>query len=88
MKEDDKNDEEEYREVVGKIVKKYRKLNGMSQTDLARVSDLGITTINEIENGRANFSAETIISVLRPLRINFTDALKILLKDNPPDQNP
>jgi|TARA_B100001964_G_C13911567_1_gene456160 transcriptional regulator with XRE-family HTH domain len=53
----------------GKNVRKYRKILGVSQEELAFISGLHRTYISSVENGRRNVSLEAIEKL--------TDALKI-----------
>lgn len=51
---------------AGRLVKELRLLRGMSQEELARLSDCSISTVANLENARGT-SLETFLKVLRSL---------------------
>ena len=52
---------QEFHNIFGKNIKKYRILSGLSQEKLAEMMDLSTNTICEIETGKKFVRAETLI---------------------------
>lgn len=84
MKDDGKKGEESENEIFGKLVKKYREIEGISQEQLAL--DVGCTSvyISEIENNKANVTLQLAGKIASRLRMNFKNALRQL---KPGDSN-
>lgn len=52
---------------IKEVMKDQRKKLGISQQDLAEMSDVGITTIKQIEAGKGNPSLSTVEKILAVL---------------------
>ena len=69
MKPDRKNEEYIYK-IVSKNIKKYRKLKGLTQEDLANLIPYSYSTVISIEgNYRNNFSLAVVNSIANALDI-------------------
>lgn len=58
---------------VGKRIKELRNKKGLSQEQLALVSELDRTYINSVENGRRNISILTLKKITDSLEVTLTD---------------
>ena len=60
-------------QLVSKNIKKYRKLKGMTQNELARKCGYSYAYIRRIEapNSRKNFSLDTVSNIARALDIDI-----------------
>lgn len=67
-------------DTVRKNIKKYRKLKGMTQQDLADASDFSHGYIREIESPKmaSTFSLDAVEKIANGLEINF----KLLFEEN------
>ena len=61
---------------IAKIVHYYRKKSGLTQNDLARLAQVGKTSVFDIEKGKETVQLNTLLRVL--------DILNIKLKLEPP----
>lgn len=85
VKEEYKKDEESESEIFGKVVKKYREQEGITQEQLA--ADVGCTSnyISEIENNKTNTTLNLAGKISSRLKIDFRNALKKLKPDDSND---
>lgn len=58
-------------EQLGNAIRRARKKNGMSQSDLGKKAGLRQETISLIENGNAATKLETILAVLSALNLEL-----------------
>ena len=58
---------------IGKQIRKLRQDKDLSQEKLAFLSGLDITYINDIENGKRNFSIVVFRRILEALSVNPND---------------
>jgi transcriptional regulator with XRE-family HTH domain len=58
---------------TGERVRRLRKLRGMTQKDLARVSRLGLHTVKDVEAGTGNPRNRTLHAVAEALRVRTSD---------------
>lgn len=54
-------------EEIGKQIAERRKKKGLSQQDLAEMSDISPRTINSVELGKANPSINVLSKMVKPL---------------------
>ncbi|OGG13320.1 transcriptional regulator [Candidatus Gottesmanbacteria bacterium RIFCSPHIGHO2_01_FULL_39_10] len=64
------------RELFGKNIRKYRKLQNISQEELAFRSNLHRTYISDIERGQRNVSLDNIDKLAKALNIKITKLLE------------
>jgi len=71
--------------ILGKNIKKYRVLCGLSQEKLAEKMDLSVNTISEIETGKKFVRANTLIRLAVEFGIEVYELFKPegVLPDNP-----
>lgn len=56
-------------------LKQFRELAGMTQEDLARDTDLSVSTIRSIENNRRSASIDTLYKLAEVLDVTVNDLL-------------
>lgn len=56
---------------IGHMVHYFRKHSGLSQQELARLSDVGKTVIFDIEKGKKTVQLNTLLKVLAVLNIQM-----------------
>lgn len=56
--------------IVGKNIKKYRRLNGFTRIELAEIIDCSINKASRIENGRAELNLGQVLFIAETLNIN------------------
>ena len=56
--------------LLGDRIRGFRKAKGLTQERLAELADLHPTFISEIENGKANYSISTLLSISDALKVN------------------
>ena len=61
------------KQELGKNIKKYRKLNNMTQEKLAEIIDVEINSISSIETGKFFPSPENMIKISNALNISLPD---------------
>ncbi len=59
-------------EELGRIVKKERKVMGLTQADLALTSGTGMRFISDLENGKTTCQIGKTLTVLRTLGLRLT----------------
>jgi len=53
------------------IIRQHRRLSGLSQTELARLSGVGKTVVFDIEHGKETIQLDTLRKVLAALNIRM-----------------
>lgn len=68
----------DYYEIIRKNIRRYRKLEKLSQEDLANLSNISKTTISSLEsnNFKKHLSLETYCLIAETLGINIIDLLE------------
>lgn len=64
------------REDIGKRLKAAREKIGLSQEDLAIMSELSVNTISLIENGDVWAKLDSIVKIVSVLKIKMVDLFK------------
>lgn len=65
-----------YQALVGANIKKYRKVNNITQDVLATKSDLALRHVQRIEAGEINITLRTLIKLSDSLKVNPADLVK------------
>lgn len=60
-----------YRDLLAMNIKKYRKMAGFSQEELAEASNLHRTYIGAVERGERNISIDNIEKICSALKIHI-----------------
>lgn len=60
---------------IGKRIRKYRKIKGLTQQELARIIDVDRSYIGHIEQGNKSPGLETVISIANALEITSDELL-------------
>lgn len=68
--------------VVGKNLKKYRKVAGLTQESIAEKTNLTIEYLSKLENGAYNARVSTIIDICKAISITPTLLLADFFSDN------
>ena len=58
--------------TLGSEIRKSRKEQQLSQSELASLSDTGIRFISELENGKDNIQFGKLLNVIKALGLNLT----------------
>ena len=58
--------------TLGSEIRKSRKEQKLSQSELASLSDTGIRFISELENGKDNIQFGKLLNVIKALGLNLT----------------
>lgn len=69
-------EDEKLYQIIANNVKKYRKLNNMTQEALANASNLAVRHIQKIESGTLNITISTLNKISSALNIHPSDLLK------------
>jgi len=56
---------------IGKLVKEKRKEDGLTQTELAELSQVGTRFLSELENGKPTLRFDKVIQVLQNLGLQL-----------------
>lgn len=64
---------------IGQEIKRHRAALGISQTDLAEISEVSLATIKDIERGKGNPSLSTIEKIAETLGLELRLEQKVLL---------
>jgi len=67
---------------MGNLIKERRKVLGLIQAELAKISGISTRTIQLIEQGKMNPSLETLVKVIDPLGLTIELVLKDTSKSN------
>ncbi|HHU06389.1 MAG TPA: helix-turn-helix transcriptional regulator [Clostridiales bacterium] len=62
--------------IIAKNIKKYRKMNNMTQEALANASNLAVRHIQKIESATLNITVSTLNKISSALNISPSDLLK------------
>ena len=58
-------------EPLYEIVKKHRRLSGLSQAELAKLADVGKTVVFDLEHGKLSIRYDTLRKILAVLNISI-----------------
>jgi len=72
-------DQKEYLKMIGENIKKYRKIAGMTQSNLGFEIDLNKSNIAPIEKGKVNITIGTLLKIANALEI---DGYKLLKRED------
>ena len=75
-------DRTEFLSSVGKRIAKARKSAGISQAELAELTDLSVSCISKIERGINNFSAESLSKIAIALDTSSSRLLNEFFEEN------
>ncbi len=56
---------------LAEIVRRHRRLSGLSQSELARLAGVGKTAVFDLEHGKGSMQLDTVIKILAVLNINM-----------------
>jgi len=70
------------KENIGQILKSRRNELDMSQSDMCDYSEIGPTTLSNIENGKTNFTIDNLENILEVLGLELQIRVKGMLDDN------
>ena len=54
---------------VGEHIRQYRKINKLTQEDMAEKADVSVDTIHRIENGKYRITLDTLFAVAEVLKV-------------------
>lgn len=60
-----------YRYIMGQKMKEVRELSGMSLEELAKKTDLGVSTIRNIESGRFSANIDVLCNIVEAMDAHF-----------------
>ena len=74
-------------EPLQEIVKKHRRMSGLSQVELAKLADVGKTVVFDLEHGKLSIRFDTLAKILAVLNISisFDSPLMTRIRD---ERNP
>jgi transcriptional regulator with XRE-family HTH domain len=72
------------KQVVAANIRRIREANGMSQTQLAEASGMGVRVVNRLENQPQNLRLETIERIANALGVSVTELTWSGKKKMPP----
>lgn len=58
--------------TLGKNIKMIRKARGLKQIELARLADMSVSYLSEIENDRTAPSLRTLLKITRALHVDIS----------------
>lgn len=58
-------------QAIGGLIRRARKQQGLSQTELAGLANVGITFVSQLENGKETAEIGKVITVLATLGIDL-----------------
>lgn len=58
-------------EDIGKLVREKRKQDGLTQTELAELSQIGTRFLSELENGKSTLQFNKVLQVLHNLGLEL-----------------
>lgn len=58
--------------ILANIIRRHRKLSGLSQLQLAELAGVGKTVIFDIEKGKVSVKLDTLLKILKILNIKVT----------------
>lgn len=56
---------ESYRKVMGELLRKFRESRGISRDHVAKIGEMPIHQVSEVESGETNYTMDTFISYVR-----------------------
>ena len=59
-------------DILANIIRRHRKLAGLSQLQLAEIAGVGKTVIYDIETGKVSVKLDTLRKILKVLNIKVT----------------
>ncbi len=59
--------------LIGSRIRGFRKAKGLTQEKLAELANLHPTFVSEIENGKANYSISSLLSISSALKVSPTE---------------
>lgn len=62
---------QENNRIIGEKIYKLRRMNGLTQQELAELMGISITFLSEIENGHKSMSVDTLIRLSRALHASL-----------------
>ena len=65
-----------YRKKFGENLKELRVLKGVTQNELAGLSNIEKTAISRIENGRTNITLNTAVTIALSLEVDLVDLFR------------
>jgi transcriptional regulator with XRE-family HTH domain len=72
---------------IGKRIKNLRKLNKLTQVELAKKANISRSYLADIENDRYNASVDTLKAIANNLNVNLSDILEESNNLSEPDLN-
>ncbi len=57
---------------LGLKVRQKRKLDGLTQQDLAAIANVGVRFVSELENGKKSVQLDSVMTVLQALGLQLT----------------
>lgn len=71
---------EETNRIIGEKIYKLRRMNGLTQQELAELMGISITFLSEIENGHKSMSVDTLVRLAKALHVSLDT---VVLGDDP-----
>jgi transcriptional regulator with XRE-family HTH domain len=68
--------------LTGNLIRRLRELQGISQGDLARMSEANLSYISSIESGKNNISIGKLFALSNALRLSPSSLVNILVQIN------
>ena len=65
---------------LGKSLKSFRKQKGLTQPELAKLSGVSTSIVNDLENGIRTAGCKTLNKIARGLQLNDEDRFRLILK--------
>jgi y4mF family transcriptional regulator len=59
-------------EHINEIVKKHRRMSGLSQAELAKLAGVGKTVVFDLEHGKQSVRYDTLMKILSVLNITIS----------------
>ncbi len=61
--------------IIGKKLKELREQQGLSQQDLSAITNMEVTAISRIENGRTNITIGTLYKICKALKCELSTVI-------------
>ncbi len=71
MKTSTKIDSQKALQLLGKAIKQRRKVLKLTQTELARLADMSVNLVCQIENGKATVQACKLLDLISVMGLHF-----------------
>ena len=65
-----------HRRLLGRKVRLFRKLSGLTQENLAEKAELAPTYISDVERGRENISVDALQRIAKALAVSLEDLFR------------